>query len=145
MAKRDRNGATSRTLAGRRSLVFMLIGGTKGTRILCWPRVMTRVARFPSISYLLSSRPASSSPVFFLHFPLSFSLSFSLFFFLFVFHSHSALVLACLYTGHASPRNGSAYELRARWEYGWNEISDGSWKTQGATSCHRVPGIARVS
>lgn len=50
----------------------------------------------------------------------------------FFFHSR-AFVLACLYTGHAFPRNGSAYELRARWEYGWNEISDGSWKTEEPT------------
>lgn len=72
---------------------------------------MTRAASFPLISFF---------------FPLTLHL---VLLFIFVFHSR-AFVLACLYTGHAFPRNGSAYELRARWEYGWNEISDGSWKTE---------------
>ena len=125
MTKRDRNADQSNARWAS-SLVFMLIGGTKGTRILCRSRVMTRVA-----SFSLDLLPFFLS---FLH-PVLLFIFLSLFsFFFFFLHSHSAFVLACLYTGHAFPRNGSAYELRARWEYGWNEISDGKLENTGSSN-----------
>lgn len=109
----------------------MLIGEQKRTRILCRSRVMTRAARaFPRF------------PPFFSRSVLSLSLSLSLSFFSFFFFSPShAFVLACLYTGHAFPRNGSAYELRARWEYGmernfWMQVGKQQYEIPGKSSAY---------
>lgn len=83
-----------------------------------------------------SSFPPSISSFFLslLSFP---SLSLFPFFLFFSFSPSRAFVLACLYTGHAFPRNGSAYELRARWEYGMGtKFLDGSWEKQQ----YEIPG-----
>lgn len=103
----------------------MLIGEQKRTRILCRSRVMTRafLPRFP--------------PFFSRFYPFPLSLSLFPFFLFFSFSPSRAFVLACLYTGHAFPRNGSAYELRARWEYGMGtKFLDGSWEKQQ----YEIPG-----
>lgn len=69
-------------------------------------------------------------------------LSFPLFpFFSFFFSPSHAFVLACLYTGHAFPRNGSAYELRARWEYGmernfWMQVGKQQYEIPGKSSAY---------
>lgn len=110
------------------SLLFMLIGEQKKDAyfmpVACYD---SRRSSFPSISsFFLSLRPILPS--------LSF-------FFSFFFSPSHAFVLACLYTGHAFPRNGSAYELRARWEYGmernfWMQVGKQQYEIPGKSSAY---------
>lgn len=112
-------------LAGVESPVYVNWGTKKDAYFMPVACYDSRRSSFPSISsFFLSLRPI----------PLSVSLS-VLFSFFFFSPSH-AFVLACLYTGHAFPRNGSAYELRARWEY---EMKRNFWMQVGKQQ-YEIPG-----